>query len=134
MKEHLSSNLHHEHYVPPLWNYLLASGSLFLLTGITVVTSRLHLGAWEMPLAMALASAKVLVVMLVFMGLLWEKSVNLVILASTAVFVFIFFSITLSDIVYRGHNNQEMAAENVHGLLQPLPKAIKLPQSSPPAH
>ena len=49
--------------------YVITGAALLLLTAISYAVSRLHLGAAEMPVAMAIATVKVGLVALYFMHL-----------------------------------------------------------------
>ncbi len=77
-------------------------GSLIFLTILTVVSSRLDLGAFNVPLAMLIATTKAALVVGFFMALKYDNRVNSLVFAVGALFVIVFLSFTLLDTAFRG--------------------------------
>lgn len=76
--------------------------SLAVLTVITVLIAQVNLGAFNFPVAMLVATAKAMLVILFFMGVLYEKVENRIIFATSFIFVAIFFTLTAMDVFTRG--------------------------------
>lgn len=82
--------------------YLLTFIALIILTIITVAMSYVDLGAFNMTGIIIVASTKMLFVSLVFMGLRYEKGINMILFIGSFAAIIIFFLLTFSDIGYRG--------------------------------
>ncbi len=93
---------HSAHHIVPISVLTAVFGVLVLLTVVTVVTARLDLGPMNMPLAIAIASAKAALVVAVFMALLYDNRVNTLVFFIGIVFVMVFLALTLSDTALRG--------------------------------
>jgi cytochrome c oxidase subunit 4 len=86
------------HVLPP--SVLLGTAAaLLVLTVLTVVTSRIDLGAMNTVLALAIASCKAAVVALFFMHLKYEKKFLTVVLASAVFFAVLLVSFVVFDTV-----------------------------------
>jgi cytochrome c oxidase subunit 4 len=109
---------HHPH-VLPMSTYFGVFGTLLFLTFITVGASRIDLGAANLFIAMAIATTKALCVALVFMHLLFDKKFNLVVFASSIIFLAIFIGFTLADTGYRGHDGR-VAADGPSDIQNPF--------------
>ena len=96
----------HEH-VSPVSTYLKVFGGLLVLTGITYAVSYMNLGAASLPVAMAVAVAKAALVCLYFMHLKYDDGYNVFVFLSTIIFVAIFFTFTIFDLVSRAELNEE---------------------------
>ena len=77
-------------------------GGLVFLTILTVVTSRLDLGAFNVPLALLIATTKGALVVGFFMALKYDNRVNSLVFAVGSLFVIVFITFTLLDTAYRG--------------------------------
>ncbi len=74
---------------------------LLVLTGITVGVSYVHLGFFNIPIALAIACTKVTFVLLFFMHLKYEgRVINISFLSTVAVLV-ILIGFTFWDVAYR---------------------------------
>ena len=71
---------------------------LIALTATTWATGRMHLGTWALPLALAIAIAKSLLVILFFMHLWEQKGVNRIVIGTSFVFVALIISLTVADV------------------------------------
>ncbi|MDA1333052.1 MAG: cytochrome C oxidase subunit IV family protein, partial [Bacteroidetes bacterium] len=93
---------HTEHHITSLKTLSIVFGALVFLTVFTVFTAQFDLGAFNVPLALAIALTKASLVVLIFMALIWDNKVNAVILAVGCLFVVVFISFILLDTEYRG--------------------------------
>ena len=76
---------------------------LLCLTALTVaIANGLHLGAWEIPVALGIASVKTVLVGLVFMHLSHSTRLTWLVLAAGLLFFAIMIGITLVDYHTRG--------------------------------
>jgi cytochrome c oxidase subunit 4 len=98
MSQHNTSH----HFIPPVRYYLLTLISLLILTAITVVVTRFDLGTLDLIVALVVAAIKASLVLLFFMGLRWDKGLNIVIFIGGFFFLLIFIGFTLGDIATRG--------------------------------
>ncbi len=109
---------HHEGGAPhvlPVSVLLGTAAALLALTFLTVVTSRIDLGAMNTVVALAIASVKAAVVALFFMHLKYEKRFLGVVLASAVFFAvflvsFVVFDTTQYQPSIRAHSGQTPAA------------------------
>ncbi|MCB0717227.1 MAG: cytochrome C oxidase subunit IV family protein [Bacteroidetes bacterium] len=92
----------HGHHITPKSLLIKVFGSLILLTILTVAVSRVHLGALNVPVAIAIAVVKMMLVVTVFMAVKWDNKVNALVIGLSALFVSIFLIFTLFDTAYRG--------------------------------
>jgi len=75
---------------------------LVVLTGITVTTATLNFGRTGILIVLAIAAIKSTLVILFFMGLLFEKRLMLKVLVPIAIGVLaIFIGLTYTDVLYR---------------------------------
>lgn len=77
-------------------------GALFLLTGLTVAAYRIHLGEWNLLVAVLIATLKAGLVMGFYMHLHWEKTFNKIIFLGSFIFVAVFLGYTVNDTGHRG--------------------------------
>ena len=86
------------HVMPP--SVLLGTAAaLMVLTVITVASSRVDLGAWNVVVALAIACTKAALVALFFMHLKYENRFQLVVLVSAALFAALFVAFVVFDTV-----------------------------------
>lgn len=76
-------------------------GVLLILTIVTVGMSYVHLGFWNVPVALLIASTKVTFVLLYFMHLKYEGPVIKISFISTALFLAIMIGFTFWDVAFR---------------------------------
>jgi cytochrome c oxidase subunit 4 len=81
--------------------YFLVWIALVVLTLTTYVTGRMHLGKWALPIALAIAVTKSLLVILFFMHLWEQKGANRIVIATSFVFVVLLISLTVADVATR---------------------------------
>jgi len=81
--------------------YFLVWVALLILTITTFLTGRMHLGTWALPLALAIAVTKSLLVILFFMHLWEQKGANRIVIGTSFVFVALIISLTVADVATR---------------------------------
>jgi cytochrome c oxidase subunit 4 len=74
---------------------------LLILTGVTVGISYVDLGFFNVPVALAIATTKVIFVLLFFMHLKYEGPIIVISFISTVIFLIIMISFTFWDVAYR---------------------------------
>lgn len=89
---------HEEHSALP---YVIAWLALLALTGLTYWSSRHHLGAYGLLVALSIATAKTLVVILIFMHLREHRGAVRLAFAISSVFVAILVCGVLADLSTR---------------------------------
>lgn len=85
-------------HVIPLSLLFSIFAALIVFTIATVVISKFHLGAWEVPIAMAIATTKAILVALYFMHLRYDNPFNAMIFCFSLFFVALFLGGTLIDV------------------------------------
>lgn len=93
---------HAEHHVSSIKLLSIVFGGLVFLTVLTVLTAQVDLGAFNIPLALTIATTKAALVVVIFMALKWDNKVNTAIFGIGVLFVMVFISFTLFDTLYRG--------------------------------
>jgi cytochrome c oxidase subunit 4 len=86
----------HHHIVPPSL-YIKVILILMVLLVLTDLASRVEMGILNVPVAMAIATSKAVLVMLYFMHLRYSSKLVWVFAGAAFVFVGIMFGLTLSD-------------------------------------
>lgn len=92
----------HGHHIIPIRTLAQVFGALLFLTVITVITAQIDLGFLNIPVALAIAGSKAILVILVFMALKYDNKVNLLTVLLGVVFVVVFLVLTLADTEFRG--------------------------------
>ncbi|MDE2730006.1 MAG: cytochrome C oxidase subunit IV family protein [Bacteroidota bacterium] len=90
------------HHIIPIRTLAVVFAVLVALTIITVITARIELGVANVPLALAIAGSKALLVAIVFMALKYDNQVNVLVLSLGVLFAVVFLSLTLADTELRG--------------------------------
>ena len=102
-QEHSAGDGHHGHHIIPQSLLLKVFGGLIFLTVLTVLTAtQLDLGAFNVPLALAIAGSKATLVIMFFMALKYDNRVNTLAFVIGAIFVGVFLIFTLCDTAFRG--------------------------------
>jgi cytochrome c oxidase subunit 4 len=81
--------------------YLLVFLGLLVLTVVTYVTGRMHLGGWALPLALVIASTKAGLVLAFFMHLWDTRGAPLVAMAVSLLFIVTLLALVFGDVVFR---------------------------------
>ncbi|MEO5968978.1 MAG: c-type cytochrome [Bdellovibrionia bacterium] len=103
METHKHSDTHKtHHFILPVKTAVAIGTALLILTGVTVGVAHIDLGRFNFVIAMAIATAKALLVGLFFMGLLYDKRENAMIFLTSFVFLGIFITLTGTDLFFRG--------------------------------
>ena len=85
------------HVVPV--RYLVAAGlALLVLTVVTVASHSVDMGEANLPVALAIAMVKAVIVALVFMHLRWDRPFNLLVLVGSALFVMLMLAFAAMDV------------------------------------
>ncbi|HXG59585.1 MAG TPA: cytochrome C oxidase subunit IV family protein [Thermoanaerobaculia bacterium] len=90
-----------ETHVTPLWIYLSVFGALLAGTALTVMAAQVDLGAMNTPVAMAIATAKAVLVILFFMHLIYSNRLTWVVVVASFIWLGILFLLTFSDYLTR---------------------------------
>lgn len=106
---------HGGHHVLPLWLLFGTWAALMALTILTVGSSQFDLGAFDLPIAMGIATVKAMLVLLIFMHLGFDKGFHSLLIFGSLLFVFLFVSFLLID---RGQYQPSITAMDQQKLLQ----------------
>jgi cytochrome c oxidase subunit IV len=80
-----------------VWTWL----ALVILTTATFLLSRVHLGFMQVPTALIIALAKGLLVVLIFMHLLEQRSANRVFFLVATLFIVLLVGLMTADVITR---------------------------------
>jgi cytochrome c oxidase subunit 4 len=97
-----STENHGRAHVTPLKVYLTVGIALLILTAMTVRISFIHLGGWNVVVALLIASTKGALVALFFMHLYYDKKMYAIVFSMGLLFLSIFLALTLFDTLSRG--------------------------------
>ncbi|NBC01479.1 MAG: oxidase [Bacteroidetes bacterium] len=93
----------HGHHIIPKKTLFSVFAALIGLTLLTVITAlTIDFGVLEIPVALAIASTKALLVVIFFMALKYDNRVNALAITVGLVFVSVFIIFTMLDTVFRG--------------------------------
>jgi len=111
MSEHEhDDDLVHAHIEPESF-YWKVFGALVLLTVLTVAISQVDLGAWNLLVAVIIATAKASLVVLFFMHLKDETGFNRMLFVGALLFLSVFFVYTMNDTSHRGELDEAYGGE-----------------------
>lgn len=108
---------HSHHHIIPFRTLALVFGVLLFLTLVTVITAQIDLGVLNVPLALAIAGFKAILVVCIFMSLKYDNPVNMLTAVIGIVFVVVFLALTLADTEFRGY----MGITEPAGIESPAP-------------
>jgi len=109
--------------IVPVKTYVAVFVSLLVLTFVTVFVTRFDFGAFNLIVALAIALLKAGLVVMIFMGLKWNKSFDRLAFFGSLGFLFIFFSLVFVDIPLRGYRGVEESQQiNIKSPVKPFPK------------
>lgn len=92
-----------EHRQPSLLVLGATLAGLLVLTFLTVGATRFEFGAWNLWVALGIATVKATLVALYFMHLRYERPFNAIVLITALLFVMLFVGLTLQDTLqYQG--------------------------------
>ena len=90
------------HHVVPFKTNLFTFIGLVCLTILTVVTAKtMHFGAFNLAIAMLIATVKVTLVLLWFMHLKYDGNMNRAIFGASFFFLMLFFVMSAFDLYFR---------------------------------
>lgn len=98
-----------EEHIGSVKTYLMVGVALFFLTGLTVAMSFVHLGPFNLVVAIGIAALKGSLVALVFMHLYYDDKLYLTIFIMAILMLAFFIILTLFDTMRRGDIYQEVA-------------------------
>lgn len=104
----MSNDAKTHHHILPLKLYINVGLALLAMTVLTVAVSRIHLGPFNMVVAMVIAGSKAMLVALFFMHLKYDNKLYLTIFVSAIVFLVLFIVFTMFDTERRGDVNAEV--------------------------
>lgn len=90
------------HHILPYKTGAIVFAALIVFTVITVAVAQVDLGVLNFPVAMLIATMKALMVVLLFMGLLYDSNDNRIIFGTSFIFAAIFVVLTGMDLISRG--------------------------------
>jgi len=99
----------HSAHILPLRIYLGVGAALLVLTAATVAISFIHLGPFNLVVALSIATVKAILVALFFMHLLYDNKLYLLIFTFALLILGIFIILTLFDTMRRGDLYLEVA-------------------------
>lgn len=99
---HAHAHAEGHHHIIPMATLVKVFAGLIVLTVVTVLTAQLDLGAFNVPLALAIAIGKASLVVTIFMALKYDKKVNVLVFSVGILFVVVFLVFTLFDVAFRG--------------------------------
>jgi len=85
----------------PTGLFLTVWAALLVLTGVTVTVAGLHLGAFSVFTAIAIAAVKASLVLLFFMRLKYEPVVFRVMLFAAVATIAVIMALTFADVAFR---------------------------------
>ena len=97
---------HTDHFIIPIKYYAITFIALLILTLITVYSSKLDFGLFNIIIAMAIAFIKASLIALFFMGQRWENGFNRIALISSLLFIGIFLVLTSADVFTRSNRER----------------------------
>ena len=108
---HATDSDHGEHHhALPLWLLVMTWLALMSLTGLTVfLGTTFDLGAFELPVAMGIATIKAILVMFIFMHLGFDKPFHSLLIVGSLLFVFLFIGFAMMD---RGQYDPQVQAKS----------------------
>jgi cytochrome c oxidase subunit IV len=84
-------------HVVPVKTYVMVFVALLFLAGLTTAVAFVDLGAWNTPIALAIAFVKMLLVLLVFMHLLYGAKLLRVVFIAGFFWLALLIGLTLTD-------------------------------------
>ncbi|MFH2037769.1 MAG: cytochrome C oxidase subunit IV family protein [Candidatus Zixiibacteriota bacterium] len=104
----MNKEVNHNNHVIGLGIYINVGLALLALTAITVAISFVHLGPWNVAVALFIAAFKATLVVMFFMHLYYDKKLYLIILLVAVLFLAIFIGFTMFDTLRRGDIDAEV--------------------------
>ena len=108
-------------HVSSLKFYVAIFFALIAFTLLTVGASNIHLGKFNLVVAVVIASMKASLVVLFFMHLRYDNKFNAMILVVSLLFIGVFFAYTLNDTDHRGDIDLEQGVKILPSTGDPAP-------------
>jgi cytochrome c oxidase subunit 4 len=89
-------------HISPKSTYYAIFGALMVLTGVTVAVAFINLGAFNFPVALAIAITKATLVILFFMHVKYSSRLTKLFVGMAFFFLFVLFGLTMTDYLSRG--------------------------------
>src|SRR5258708_15518138 len=89
------------HHISPVSTYITVFLALMVFTTITVLVSRIHLGALNVLVAIGIAVTKAVIVVLYFMHVKWSHKLVKIVVSGALLWLVILLILTWSDYVSR---------------------------------
>lgn len=105
----MATNTHSGHHIVPLRTYVVVGLALFVLTGLTIVLAKMHLGGWNAVIAFGIAVTKTALVAAVFMHLWYDRRIFLLVFLTAIAFLAVFITFTMFDVLERSDLYEETA-------------------------
>jgi cytochrome c oxidase subunit 4 len=105
----MANNAHSGHHIVPLRTYVLVGLALFVLTGLTIGLSFVHVGGWNAVIAFGIAAAKTALVAAIFMHLWYDRKIFLLVFLTAIAFLAVFITFTMFDVLERSDLYDETA-------------------------
>lgn len=105
----VQTELKNGHHVLPLSTYLSIGATLLVLTLITILVARVHLGPYNLVVAILIATVKASLVAAVFMHLWYDNKFYMMIFISALFFLAVFIVLTMFDTMRRSDIYRETA-------------------------
>jgi cytochrome c oxidase subunit 4 len=99
----------HAIHITPLRVYLGIGAALLVLTAVTVWVSTIHLGPWNIVVALAIAAIKATLVAFFFMHLFYDNKFYFLVFTVGVLFLALFIGFTMIDTMRRGDLYEELA-------------------------
>ena len=92
------------HHISSLLMYFGVFAGLMIMTIVTVWVSRIDLGAWNVPVALAIAVIKMTLVILFFMHVIHSSRLTWIVVIASFLWLGVLFVLTFADYLTRAWN------------------------------
>jgi cytochrome c oxidase subunit 4 len=111
-------------HISPKSTYYAIFGALMVLTAVTVGVAFINLGAFNFPVALAIAVTKATLVILFFMHVKYSSRLTKLFVGMAFFFLFILFGLTMTDYLSRGLRTYPGGAAGA-GYAPPAPEGAR---------
>ena len=121
-------------HISPKSTYYAIFGALMVLTAVTVGVAFVNLGAFNFPVAMAIAITKGTLVILFFMHVKYSSQLTKLFVGMAFFFMAIMFGLTMTDYMSRGMRTYPGGAGGAgYGVRTPAPAHTPAAEGAAPA-
>jgi caa(3)-type oxidase subunit IV len=96
------THAHDQPHVIPLYMYLGVGAALLVLTVVTVAAAQIDLGAWNIVVALVIATIKATLVAFIFMHLFYDSKLYFLVFTVALAFLAILIGFSMADTERRG--------------------------------